>query len=29
MDSFEVDEPDDIPIVEFLLRRRYPDLVGS
>jgi N-acylneuraminate cytidylyltransferase len=27
MDSFEVDEPDDVPLVDFLLRHRYPDLV--
>jgi N-acylneuraminate cytidylyltransferase len=26
-DSFEVDEVDDVPVVDFLLRRRYPDLV--
>ena len=29
MDSFEIDEPDDILIVEFLLNRRYPDLVSG
>ena len=29
LDSFEVDEPGDIPIVDFLLRRRYPDLVDG
>ncbi len=28
LDCFEIDEPEDIPVVEFLLRRRYPDLVG-
>ncbi len=29
LDSFEVDESEDVPLVEFLLRRRYPDQVGS
>ena len=27
LDSFEVDEKDDVPIVDYLLRSRYPDLV--
>ena len=27
LDSFEVDEPNDAPLVDFLLRHRYPDLV--
>jgi CMP-N,N'-diacetyllegionaminic acid synthase len=27
LDSLQVDEPDDIPVVEFLLRTRHPELV--
>lgn len=27
LDSFEVDEPEDVPVVEFLLRSRFPELV--
>jgi len=28
LDSFEVDDVEDIPLVEFLLRTRYPELVN-
>jgi len=28
LDSFEVDEVEDLPVVEFLLRTRYPELVN-
>jgi N-acylneuraminate cytidylyltransferase len=29
LDSFEVDEVEDVPLVEFLLRRRFPELVNA
>jgi N-acylneuraminate cytidylyltransferase len=29
LDSLQIDEPDDVPVVEFLLRTRHPDQVGG
>jgi N-acylneuraminate cytidylyltransferase len=29
LDSFEVDEPEDVPLVEFLLRTSYPEMVNK
>jgi CMP-N,N'-diacetyllegionaminic acid synthase len=29
LDSLQIDEPEDIPVVEFLLRQRHPKLVGD
>lgn len=29
LDSLQIDEPADIPVVEFLLRRRHPEQVGD
>ena len=29
LESWQIDEPDDIPVVEMLLRSRFPDLVGE
>jgi N-acylneuraminate cytidylyltransferase len=29
LDSWQIDQPDDVPVVETLLRSRFPDLVGE